>query len=151
MHLAARALSISGSATLELTAKVAELRRQGVDVVSFGAGEPDFPCPPAAIEAATAFIAKGRVLYTAATGLPELREAAAAELLRDTGVRYEPRQVCITNGAKEGSRSRSSPWRRTRATRSCCRRPRGSATSRWSPSPARGWSRCPAATRPASS
>ena len=102
MHLAARALSISGSATLQLTAKVDELRRQGVDVVSLGAGEPDFPTPPAAIEAAQAFIARGRVLYTAATGLPELREAAAAELLRDTGVRYEPRQVCITNGAKEG-------------------------------------------------
>jgi aspartate aminotransferase len=102
MHLAARALSISGSATLELTAKIAELRRQGVDVVSLGAGEPDFPTHPAAIAAAQAFIGKGRVLYTPATGLPELREAAAAELTRETGVRYEPRQVCITNGAKEG-------------------------------------------------
>jgi aspartate aminotransferase len=102
MHLAARASSISGSATLELTAKVAELRRQGVDVISLGAGEPDFPTPPAAIEAAQAFIAKGRVIYTPTAGIPELREAAAAELTRETGVRYEPRQVCITNGAKEG-------------------------------------------------
>ena len=102
MHLAARALSISGSATLELTGKVAELRRQGVDVISLGAGEPDFPSPPQALEAAAAFIAKGRVVYLPATGLPELREAAAAELSRSTGVRYEPRQVCITNGCKEG-------------------------------------------------
>ena len=54
MHLAARALSISGSATLELTGKVAELRRQGVDVISLGAGEPNFPSPPAALEAAAA-------------------------------------------------------------------------------------------------
>jgi aspartate aminotransferase len=102
MHLAARALSISGSATLELTGKVAELRRQGVDVISLGAGEPDFPTPPQAIEAAAAFIAKGRVVYLPTTGLPELREAAAAELSRSAGARYEPRQVCITNGAKEG-------------------------------------------------
>ncbi len=102
MHLAARVLSISGSATLELTAKVAELRRQGVDVVSLGAGEPDFPTPPQAIEAASAFIGRGRVVYLPGAGLPELREAAAAELSRSTGVRYEARQTCITNGAKEG-------------------------------------------------
>jgi len=102
MHLAARVLSISGSATLELTARIAELRRQGVDVVSLGAGEPDFPTPPAAIEAASAFIARGRVVYLPAAGLPELREAAAADLSRSTGVRYDASQTCITNGAKEG-------------------------------------------------
>ena len=102
MHLAARALSISGSATLELTGKVAELRRQGVDVISLGAGEPDFPSPPAAIEAANAFLAKGHVKYLPGPGLPELREAAAAELSRSTGAAYEARQVCITNGCKEG-------------------------------------------------
>ena len=102
MHLAARALSISGSATLELTGKVAELRRQGVDVISLGAGEPDFPSPPAALEAAAAFLAKGHVKYLPGPGLPELREAAAAELSRSAGAPYEARQVCITNGCKEG-------------------------------------------------
>jgi aspartate aminotransferase len=102
MHLAARAASVSGSATLELTARVAELRARGVDVISLGAGEPDFPSPPQAIAAAQAFIGQGRVLYTASSGLPELRAAAAAELSRTTGVSYDPGQVIVTNGAKEG-------------------------------------------------
>ncbi len=102
MHLARRASSISGSATLELTARVAELKARGVDVISLGAGEPDFPTPPEAIAAAQAFIAKGRVLYTAGSGIPELRQAAAEALSRSTGVRYEAGQVVVTNGAKEG-------------------------------------------------
>lgn len=102
MHLSARAASIKGSAILEQAARVAEMRRQGLDVVSLGAGEPDFPSPREAIEAATAFIQKGRVTYTPAPGLPELREAAAAELTRITGVPYTAAQTCITSGAKEG-------------------------------------------------
>jgi len=102
MHLAARASSISGSATLELTARIAELRARGVDVISLGAGEPDFPTPPQAIAAAQAFIGQGRVIYTATNGLPELRAAAAAELSRSTGVAYDAGQVVVTNGAKEG-------------------------------------------------
>ncbi|MGQ0553006.1 MAG: pyridoxal phosphate-dependent aminotransferase [Planctomycetota bacterium] len=102
MHLARRALSLSASATLELTARVAALKKQGVDVVSLGAGEPDFPSPPEAIAAANAFLAKGLVRYTPSAGLPELREAAAAALSRSTGVKYEAAQIVITNGAKEG-------------------------------------------------
>ena len=102
MHLSTRARSIQGSAILEQAARVAELRRQGLDVISLGAGEPDFPTPPAAIAAAREFIEKGRVTYTPAAGLPELREAAAAELSRVTGVPYTAAQTCITNGAKEG-------------------------------------------------
>jgi len=93
---------MSGSATLELTAKIAELRAQGVEVIALGAGEPDFPTPPEAIAAANAFIARGRVLYTPACGIPELRAAAAAELSRSVGITYQPSQVIITNGAKEG-------------------------------------------------
>jgi len=93
---------MSGSATLELTARITELRAKGVDVISLGAGEPDFLTPPEAIAAATAFIAKGRVIYTPACGIPELREAAAAELSRSAGTPFKPSQVVITNGAKEG-------------------------------------------------
>jgi aspartate aminotransferase len=102
MNLARRVLSMSGSATLELTANVARLRAEGIEVISLGAGEPDFPTPPEAIAAATAFIARGRVLYTPACGLPELRAAAAAELSRSAGAPFLPSQVIITNGAKEG-------------------------------------------------
>ena len=102
MHLARRAQSLSAPATLELIALVAELRAAGVDVISLGAGEPDFPTPPEAIAAATAFIAKGLVQYTQANGLPELRAAAAESLTLSTGVSWAPAQVVVTNGAKEG-------------------------------------------------
>jgi aspartate aminotransferase len=102
MQLSTRARSILGSSILEQAARVAEMRRQGLDVVSLGAGEPDFPTPPVAIAAAREFIEKGRVTYTPAPGLPELREAAAAELSRVTGVTYAAAQTCITCGAKEG-------------------------------------------------
>jgi aspartate aminotransferase len=102
MHVAPRAQTLSASATLELGAKVAELRAAGVDVISLGAGEPDFPTPPEAIAAATAFIAKGRVHYTHPNGLPELRAAAAESLSRSTGLSWTGEQVIVTCGAKEG-------------------------------------------------
>src|SRR5262245_34657994 len=102
MHLAPRAKTLSASATLELMARVAELRAAGVDVISLGAGEPDFPSPPEAIAAATAFIAKGTVHYTHSNGLPELRAAAAESLSRSTGVAWTAEQVVVTCGAKEG-------------------------------------------------
>jgi aspartate aminotransferase/aspartate/glutamate/aspartate-prephenate aminotransferase len=101
MHLAQRAQSISGSASLALIARVAELRADGVDVISLAAGEPDFPSPSEAIEAASAYIAKGHVGYTASSGIPELRAAAAANLKHTTGVDYAPSQVIVTCGAKE--------------------------------------------------
>lgn len=102
MHLASRAKSLSASATLELAAKVAELKAAGVDVISLGAGEPDFPTPPEAIAAATAFIAKGLVHYTHPNGLPELRAAAAETLSRSTGCAWKADQIVVTCGAKEG-------------------------------------------------
>lgn len=102
MHLASRVKTLSASATLELNARVAELRAAGVDVISLGAGEPDFPTPPEAIAAASAFIAKGMVHYTHSNGLPELRAAAAESLSRSTGVGWTAEQVVVTCGAKEG-------------------------------------------------
>jgi aspartate aminotransferase len=102
MHLASRTRSVSGSATLALAAMVAELKRAGADIVSLGAGEPDFPTPPEAIAAAQAFVAQGTVHYTASDGLPELRAAAAETLSAITGVAYAPGQVIVTCGAKEG-------------------------------------------------
>jgi aspartate aminotransferase len=102
MHPASRTQSVSGSATLALSAKVAELRAAGVDVISLGAGEPDFPTPPEAIRAAQDFVAQGTVHYTASSGLPELRAAAARALSESTGVGWTPGQVVVTCGAKEG-------------------------------------------------
>ena len=102
MHLSTRAASIGSSPALELAAKVAALRASGVDVVSLSIGEPDFPSPPEAIAAATSFVAKGHVGYTAGSGRPDLRAAGAAFIARECGVTRPPAEIVVTNGAKEG-------------------------------------------------
>lgn len=103
MKLSRRAQEIPASVTLGLDARCAELKAAGKDVISLGAGQPDFPGPPEAIEAARAFLdgCDGRVRYTPSSGIPELRAAAAAQVESVTGVHYEPSQVVVTCGAKE--------------------------------------------------
>ncbi len=101
MHLARRAQSVSGSATLELGAKVAELRAQGRDIISLAAGEPDFPSPPEALAAARAFLEKGHVKYTPGSGLPELRKVAAEWVSAQCGAEFGAGQLHVTCGAKE--------------------------------------------------
>jgi aspartate aminotransferase len=101
MQPSRRAAAVPPSVTFAIDTRVSELRAAGEDVVGLGAGQPDFPTPPEAIEAARAFVAKGRVLYTPSAGLPPLREAAAAHVSRVCGVTYEPSQLVVTNGAKE--------------------------------------------------
>jgi len=96
-----RALSIPASLVFTIDSRVKELKAQGIDVIGLGAGQPDFPCPPAAVEAASAFIADGLVGYTPAAGIPPLREAAARHVSGITGVAFDSRQVVITDGAKE--------------------------------------------------
>lgn len=102
MQPSRRSAAVPPSVTFAIDNRVTELRSQGADVVGLGAGQPDFLTPPEAIEAARAFIAEGRVLYTPAAGLPALREAAAAHLSRICEVPYEASQLVVTNGAKEG-------------------------------------------------
>lgn len=96
-----RSLSIPASVTFTIDSRVKELKAQGVDVVGLGAGQPDFPCPPEAVAAATAFIAGGQVGYTPTAGIPPLRAAAARHLGEITGVAYDSRQIVVTDGAKE--------------------------------------------------
>ncbi|MFT7463157.1 MAG: aspartate aminotransferase [Pseudohongiellaceae bacterium] len=96
-----RSLSIPASVTFSIDSRVKELMAEGVDVIGLGAGQPDFPCPPEAVAAATAFIAGGHVGYTPAAGIPPLRSAAAKHLSRVTGVSYDGSQVVVTDGAKE--------------------------------------------------
>src|ERR1700712_3237231 len=94
--------SIAESATLAVDAKAKALKAAGADVVGFGAGEPDFPTPPAIVEAAVAAASVARNhRYTPAAGLPELREAIAAKTKRDSGYEVTPSQVLITNGGKQ--------------------------------------------------
>ncbi|WP_449279317.1 pyridoxal phosphate-dependent aminotransferase [Leucobacter sp. GX0328] len=94
--------AIAESATLKVDAKAKALQAEGRDVISFAAGEPDFATPAHIIDAArTALDDPKNFRYTAATGLPELREAIAAKTARDSGWDIEPSQVVVTNGGKQ--------------------------------------------------
>jgi len=100
VQLANRVLNLTPSPTLAITAKAKELRSQGIDVVSFGAGEPDFNTPENIIEAAVESMKKGFTKYTAAAGIPELKQAVIDKLQKDNGLTYGLDQVMITVGAK---------------------------------------------------
>ena len=75
MELSKKALQINPSITLEITAKAAELKSQGIDVLSFGAGEPDFNTPDNIMEAAIKAMKEGKTKYTKTSGIIELRKA----------------------------------------------------------------------------
>ncbi|TCP53174.1 aspartate/methionine/tyrosine aminotransferase [Tamaricihabitans halophyticus] len=93
---------ISPSATLTVDAKAAELKSKGRPVIGFGAGQPDFPTPDYIVAAAEAACAqRANHGYTAAGGLPELKEALAAKTARDSNYEVAPSQVLVTNGGKQ--------------------------------------------------
>ncbi len=101
-RISRRVGGVSPSATLAIDAQAKALRAAGVDVVGFGAGEPDFPTPPEIVEAAVEACRDPRNhRYTPTGGLPELREAIAAKTLRDSGLECGPSQVLVTNGGKQ--------------------------------------------------
>lgn len=100
MKISRRAASIQPSPTLAITARAKALVAQGVDVVSFGAGEPDFDTPDHVKRAAVEAIEAGFSRYTATPGIPELRRAIAAKHQRENGLAYEEAQVIATVGAK---------------------------------------------------
>ena len=92
---------IAPSPTLKVAADAERLRRQGVDVVDLGAGEPDFPTPEHIKDAARAAIDANFTKYTAACGIMELREAICQRYLTDYGVSFRPEQTIVTAGAKQ--------------------------------------------------
>src|SRR5204863_9658093 len=97
-----RLLAIAPSATLAVDAKARALRGAGRPVISFGAGEPDFPTPGYIVEAAAKAAADPKMHhYTPVAGLPELREAIAAKTVRDSGYEVAASQVLVTNGGKQ--------------------------------------------------
>jgi aspartate aminotransferase len=102
LRLSKRLDVLSPSATVGLGAKVASLRAQGIDVISFGQGEPDFPTPAALKAAGIAAIERNQTRYTAVGGPQELRAALAKRVSADSGVTYTAAQVSATTGAKEG-------------------------------------------------
>jgi aspartate/methionine/tyrosine aminotransferase len=92
---------VAPSATLAIDAKAKQLQAQGVDVVGFGAGEPDFPTSPEIVAAAVAACGDARnYRYTPTGGLPEMKEAVVAKTARDSGYVIGPKQVVVTNGGK---------------------------------------------------
>jgi aspartate aminotransferase len=98
--LADRLKTLAPSSTLAVQAKARDLKRQGIDVISFGAGEPDFDTPERIKDAAIQAMRRGHTKYTEVGGVPELRAAVCAKFKRDNGLTYEPADVLVSCGAK---------------------------------------------------
>lgn len=101
LSLAQRTTRIKPSPTLAVTAKAGELKAQGKDVLSLGAGEPDFDTPQHIKDAAVAAIAKGFTKYTPVGGTPGLKKAVIDKMKRDNGLDYKPNQVVVSVGGKQ--------------------------------------------------
>jgi aspartate aminotransferase len=101
-RISKRIAAITESATLKVDAKAKALQAEGRAVISYAAGEPDFPTPAHIVEAAAkAVLDPKNHRYTPAVGLPELREAIAQKTLRDSGTAVTASQVVVTNGGKQ--------------------------------------------------
>ena len=98
--IADRALSVSPSLTLEITAKGKKMKEDGIDVVSFGAGEPDFNTPDYINEKAKEALDKGFTKYTPASGMAELRQVIAEKLKKENGLDYDFTDIVVSNGGK---------------------------------------------------
>ena len=98
-HLASRLDHIAPFHVMELAKMATELERQGRSIIHMGIGEPDFTAAPPVIEAATRAMSDGRLQYTAATGIPALREAISAHYRRVYGLDVAPARIIITAGA----------------------------------------------------
>ena len=100
MKISQRAQTVPVSMTIAVTARATELKAQGVDVVGFGAGEPDFDTPDYIKAAGIEAIKSGRTKYTAANGIPELRQAIADKFKRENGLNYTADQVIVNISGK---------------------------------------------------
>jgi len=100
-ELSRRVLEVTGSVTLDIDAKAKAMKSAGCDIVSFGAGEPDFDTPAHIVEAGIAAMRGGQTRYTAASGTVELRQAICDKLKKRNGLTYAPNQIVVTNGAKQ--------------------------------------------------
>ena len=98
--LSKKALNIKPSPTMAIDGKAKEMKSQGLDVIGFGAGEPDFDTPLHIREAAIEAINNGHTRYTAAAGTVELKEAICSKFKRENGLHYTPAQIVVSNGAK---------------------------------------------------
>ena len=100
MRLSKRVSNIAVSLTLEITAKAKRMKQEGISVVSFGAGEPDFNTPEYIINSAKHALDIGFTKYTPASGMMELKKAIVEKFKKDNGINYTPEQIVISSGAK---------------------------------------------------
>lgn len=100
ISLSRRVGALGPSPTLGITAKANEMKASGIDVVSFAAGEPDFPTPQPISDAAIAALQAGFTKYTPSSGIAPLKEAIAAKLERENGVSASPSSIVVSCGAK---------------------------------------------------
>jgi len=101
VQLSTRVQSIKPSPTLSVTARAAELRAAGKDIIGLGAGEPDFDTPGHIKEAAIQAIRDGFTKYTAVDGTAGLKQAVIAKFERDNGLNYAPNQILVSSGGKQ--------------------------------------------------
>ncbi len=100
MKISKRAQDVPPSATLAVTALAQQLKAKGVDVIGFGAGEPDFDTPDYIKDAAIKALKAGKTKYTAASGIIELKTAVAIKLEKENGLKYTPEQIIVNIGGK---------------------------------------------------
>src|SRR5437588_10353170 len=104
MRVVHRVADLPPSPTIAVAKQAQELRRQGVDVVDFGPGEPDFDTPAHIVEAATNALQTGLTHYAPSRGYPELRSAIAGKLRRENSLVYDPEaEIVVTPGAKQAT------------------------------------------------
>ncbi|MEJ6718175.1 MAG: pyridoxal phosphate-dependent aminotransferase [Akkermansiaceae bacterium] len=99
--LSNRVASVTPSLTLSVTNQTKALRAAGEEVYGLAGGEPDCDTPDFIKQAAYTALSEGKTKYTPAAGIPELREALSKKLKNDNGLSYEPKQICVTSGAKQ--------------------------------------------------
>jgi len=100
MKVSKRAQDVPASATIAVTSRAQQLKAQGVDVIGFGAGEPDFDTPDYIKNAAIEALKGGKTKYTPAAGIIELRKAIADKLKKENGLEYSPEQIVVNIGGK---------------------------------------------------
>ena len=100
MKISQRAQHITPSPTIGMATRAKQMQREGIDVISFAVGEPDFPTPDHICEAARQAMADGHTKYTPASGIPELKQAIVQSMQQEFELTYEPGQVCTCNGGK---------------------------------------------------
>ncbi|MEG0306852.1 MAG: pyridoxal phosphate-dependent aminotransferase [Clostridium sp.] len=101
MILSEKATKIAPSLTLAITAKAKKMRSEGIDVIGFGAGEPDFNTPKNIQQAAIKAMEAGQTRYTPASGIIELKEAIVKKFKNDNNLTYKTSQIVISTGAKQ--------------------------------------------------